>query len=101
MGHIGKFIEPVFKPLGFDWRMSVSVIAGLAAKEVVVSTMATLYSVGKAGQTSKGLIQKVRENVSFNSAIALLIIIMIYSPCVAAMSTFYAEIPQWAWRILL
>jgi len=99
MGHIGKFIEPVFKPLGFDWRMSVSVIAGLAAKEVVVSTMATLYSVGKAGQTSKGLIQKVRENVSFNSAIALLIIIMIYSPCVAAMSTFYAEIPQWAWRI--
>ena len=99
MGHIGKFIEPVFKPLGFDWRMSVSVIAGLAAKEVVVSTMATLYSVGNASNTSKGLIQKVRENVSFNSAIALLIIIMIYSPCVAAMSTFYAEIPQWAWRI--
>lgn len=99
MGHIGKFIEPVFKPLGFDWRMSVSVIAGLAAKEVVVSTMATLYSVGNADQTSKGLIQKVRENVSFNSAIALIIIIMIYSPCVAAMSTFYAEIPQWAWRI--
>ena len=99
MGHIGKFIEPVFKPLGFDWRMSVSVIAGLAAKEVVVSTMATLYSVGNASNTSKGLIQKVRENVSFNSAIALLIIIMIYSPCIAAMSTFYAEIPQWAWRI--
>lgn len=99
MGHIGKFIEPVFKPLGFDWRMSVSVIAGLAAKEVVVSTMATLYSVGDASQTSKGLIQKVRENVKFNSAIALIIIIMIYSPCVAAMSTFYAEVPQWAWRV--
>ncbi len=97
LGDFGKFIEPVFKPLGFDWRMSVSVIAGLAAKETVVSTMGTLYAVGNNG-SNKGLIKKVRKNIDFKAAIALIIIIMIYSPCVAAMSTFYAEVPQWIWR---
>ncbi len=96
LGDFGKFIEPVFKPLGFNWRMSVSVIAGLAAKETVVSTMGTLYAVGS--NTHKGLIKKIRKNIDFKAAIALIVIIMIYSPCVAAMSTFYAEVPQWIWR---
>ncbi len=97
IGTIGKTINPVFKPLGFDWRMTVSVIAGLAAKEVVVSTMGTLYAVGNHGNNT-GLIKKMQQNISFRAAIALVIIIMIYSPCLAAMSTFYAEVPQWAWR---
>jgi len=99
LGHIGKFIQPVFAPLGFDWRLSVATIAGLSAKEVVVSTLGTLYAMGDANETSKGLISKIRENVDFKAAIALIIIIMIYSPCLAAMGTFYAEVPQWAWRV--
>ncbi|BCD62158.1 ferrous iron transport protein B [Nitratiruptor sp. YY08-26] len=98
LGKFGKTIEPIFAPLGFDWRMSVAVISGLAAKEVVVSTLATLYAVGEADEKSSTLITKLRQNVDFKAAIALIVIIMIYSPCVAAMSTFYAEIPQWAWR---
>jgi len=98
LGKLGKIIEPVFEPLGFDWRMSVATLSGLAAKEVVVSTLATLYAVGEADETSSTLISKLRENIDFKAAIALIVIIMIYSPCVAAMSTFYAEIPQWAWR---
>ena len=97
LGKIGKAINPVFAPLGFDWRMSVSVIAGLAAKETVVSTMGTLYAVGEGGK-SNGLVKKMQENIDFKAAVALIIIIMTYSPCLAAMSTFYAEIPQWAWR---
>ncbi len=98
LGQIGKTIEPIFAPLGFDWRLSVATISGLAAKEVVVSTLATLYAVGEADERSDTLISKLRENIDFKTAIALIIIIMIYSPCVAAMSTFYAEVPQWAWR---
>ena len=97
LGTIGKAINPIFKPLGFDWRMTVSVIAGLSAKEVVVSTMGTLYAVGSGGE-NHGLVKKMRENINFKAAVALIIIIMIYSPCLAAMSTFYAEIPQWLWR---
>ncbi len=98
LGQFGKAIEPIFAPLGFDWRLSVATLSGLAAKEVVVSTLATLYAVGEADEKSSTLIQRLRENVSFKAAIALIVIIMIYSPCVAAMSTFYAEVPQWAWR---
>jgi len=98
LGQVGKAIEPVFAPLGFDWRMSVAVLSGWAAKEVVVSTLATLYSVGEADESSQTLIQKLRQNVDFKAAIALIVIIMIYSPCIAAMSTFWAEVPQWAWR---
>ncbi|BCD68023.1 ferrous iron transport protein B [Nitratiruptor sp. YY09-18] len=98
LGQFGKAIEPIFAPLGFDWRMSVATISGLAAKEVVVSTLATLYAVGEADEKSSTLIQRLRENVDFKAAIALIVIIMIYSPCVAAMSTFWAEVPQWAWR---
>ena len=97
LGTIGKAINPIFKPLGFDWRMTVSIIAGLSAKEVVVSTMGTLYAVGSGGE-NQGLVKKMRENIDFKAAVALVIIIMIYSPCLAAMSTFYAEIPQWLWR---
>jgi len=99
LGSVGKFIEPVFAPLGMDWKLSVAVVAGLSAKEVVVSTLGTLYSMGGANETNKGLIAKIRANVDFKAAIALIIIIMIYSPCLAAMGTFYAEVPQWAWRV--
>ena len=98
LGQFGKAVEPVFAPIGFDWRMSVATISGLAAKEVVVSTLATLYAVGEADETSSTLVKKLRETIDFKSAIAMIIIIMIYSPCIAAMSTFYAEVPQWAWR---
>ncbi len=98
LGMFGKAIEPIFSPLGFDWRLSVATISGLAAKEVIVSTLATLYAVGEADEHSTTLINKLRENIDFKTAIALIVIIMIYSPCIAAMSTFYAEVPQWAWR---
>ena len=98
LGQFGKMIEPVFAPFGFDWRMSVATISGLTAKEVVVSTLATLYAVGEADERNSTFIQKLRENIDFKAAVALIVIIMIYSPCVAAMSTFYAEVPQWAWR---
>ena len=97
LGTIGKAINPIFKPLGFDWRMTVATIAGLSAKEVVVSTMGTLYAVG-SGEENHGLIKKMKENIDFKAAVALIIIIMIYSPCLAAMGTFYAEVPQWLWR---
>ncbi len=97
LGRVGKMIEPIFKPLGFDWRLSVAVVSGLSAKEVIVSTLATLYAVGE--ENEKGLIQKLRENIDFKTAVALIVIIMIYSPCVAAMGTFYSEVPNWAWRL--
>ncbi len=95
LAKMGKAIEPILKPIGFDWKMSVAAISGLAAKEVVVSTLAVLYH---TNDQDEKLIDILKKNISFASAISMIILIMIYSPCLAAMSTFYAEIPQWAWR---
>ena len=99
LAKLGKMIEPITKPLDLTWREDVSLLAGLAAKEVVVSTMSVLYGVGEADETSKDLIKKIRNSLSFSAAVAMIIIIMFYSPCIAAMSTFYAEVPQWVWRL--
>jgi ferrous iron transport protein B len=97
LAKIGKIIEPVTKPLDLGWKEDVSLLAGLAAKEVVVSTMAVLY--GSSEDNSKELINKIRNTLPFTAAVAMIIFIMFYSPCLAAMATFYAEVPQWAWRI--
>ena len=95
LADLGRAIEPVLRPIGFDWKLSVAAISGLAAKEVIVSTMAVLYH---TNDQDENLADVVRQNIPFAAAVSMIILVMIYSPCLAAMSTFYAEIPQWAWR---
>ena len=92
LGEIGKFIEPIFTPLGMDWKMAVALQTGLAAKEVVVSTLGVLYSLGSdVDEENSSLIQRLHDNISFASAIAFIIIIMIYLPCLAATIVFSKE----------
>lgn len=93
LADIGKTIEPILKPIGMGWKESVALISGLAAKETVVSTMAVLYH-----SDDEKLSTTIKKQVSFATAVAMIIIVMFYSPCLAAMGTFYAEVPQWAWR---
>jgi len=99
IAHIGKAMEPIFKPLDLGWKENVALLAGLAAKETVVSTMSVLYSADNPNSTTTSLIERIRSSIPFAGAIAMIIIVMFYSPCVSAMGTFYAEVPQWAWRI--
>jgi ferrous iron transport protein B len=96
LAKIGKVIEPITRPMDLGWREDIALLSGLAAKEVVVSTMAVLY--GSSEDNSKELINKIRNTLPFSAAVAMIIFIMFYSPCLAAMATFYAEVPQWAWR---
>lgn len=98
IGQIGQAIEPIFKPMGFSWQMSVATINALAAKEVAVSTLATLYSVGE--EDENGLRSAIQKNISFASAMAFLVIVMIYSPCIAAISTFFQEVREWKYRAI-
>ena len=92
LGQIGKFIEPVFEPLGFDWKMAVAIQAGLAAKEVVVSTLGVLYSLGSnVDEQNSSLSSAIRREVSFPSAVAFIVVIMIYLPCLAASVVFTRE----------
>jgi ferrous iron transport protein B len=92
LGSIGKFSEPLFAPLGFDWKMSVALQTGLAAKEVVVSTLGVLYSLGSdVDEQSDSLSSIISKNISFASAAAFIVVIMIYLPCLAASVVFTRE----------
>ena len=92
LGRIGKFSEPLFAPLGFDWKMSVALQAGIAAKEVVVSTLGVLYALGSdVDQNSNSLMGAISKNISFPSAVAFIVVIMIYLPCFAASIVFTRE----------
>ncbi len=92
LGEIGQAIEPLFEPLGMDWKMAVALQTGLAAKEVVVSTLGVLYSLGdEVDEESSSLIQRLQEDIPFASAVAFIIIMMIYLPCLAATIVFAKE----------
>ncbi|MRT94829.1 ferrous iron transport protein B [Ancylomarina sp. 16SWW S1-10-2] len=109
IGQIGNCIAPVFYPLGFDWKMTVSILTGIAAKEVVVSTMGVLYKNGEGSdENSEGLRNNLRkqkftgsyrngEKVFDNaSALSFLIFILIYFPCIAVVATITKE-SNWKW----
>ncbi len=102
LGKIGKATEPFFAPLGFDWRMSVAIEAGLAAKEVVVSTLGVLYAQGDAvDETNGGLVSALQRNIPLPSAMAFLVFIMIYLPCFAASAVFTREAGGWKYLVYL
>jgi len=107
-GRIGRAIEPVLAPLGFDWKTSVALVAGVAAKEVVVSTMGTLYSIGDEEAlaegdeaTVKSFAERAREQSGFTpfTAFVLMLFTLLYSPCVAAIAVLKRETNGWKWPL--
>ena len=91
LGQIGKATEPFFAPLGFDWKLSVALEAGLAAKEVVVSTLGVLYNIGESDESSSSLKEILKKNIPFATAVSFIIFVMLYLPCFAASAVFTKE----------
>jgi ferrous iron transport protein B len=92
LGQVGKFIQPIFEPIGMDWKMAVALQTGLAAKEVVVSTLGVLYSLGAdVDEENESLAKVLSNNISFASAVAFIVVIMTYLPCLAASIVFTRE----------
>ncbi|MDR0983027.1 MAG: ferrous iron transport protein B [Culturomica sp.] len=101
IGKIGKSIEPVIEPLGFDWKMGISIVSGLAAKEVVVSTMGVLYNSPeeKADDNITKLSEKLKQDKnaegmpSFTPLVAygFMLFVLIYFPCVATIAAIRKE----------
>lgn len=110
IGQIGKFIQPIFEPLEFDWKMTVSIISGIAAKEVVVGTMAVLNQVQNEEDTNS-LAQKLQEqkyntgpkagHCVFNPLIALtfMLFVLIYFPCIGVVAAIKRESGAWKWAL--
>ena len=109
LGRIGQLVEPVMHPLGFDWKMSVSLLAGLPAKEIVVSTMGVLYQVddGEEISLTKKLQQesylsgpkKGQSIISIPVALAFLVFILIYFPCIGVIATIKNESGKLFWAL--
>lgn len=99
IGRLGHAIEPVVQPLGFDWKMGVSLCTGLAAKEIIVSTMGVLYGADDSGENTAMLSQKLKESVDAAGepfftplkAYCFLLFILLYMPCFAAVSAVAKE----------
>ena len=92
LGILGKFSEPFFAPLGYDWKMAVALETGLAAKEIVVATLGILYGLGdEEDEESDSLIEKIKNNIPFASAVSFIVFCMIYLPCLAASMVFARE----------
>lgn len=105
IGRIGKAIEPIMKPLGFDWKISVSLLSGMAAKEVVVSTLGVLYTGDSENQESLE-VRLLSENNADGSpvftplvVISLLLFVLIYFPCVATIAAIKEESGSWKWGL--
>ena len=124
IGYIGKAMEPVLEPLGFDWRMGVGIVAGVGAKELVVSTLGVMYapeepvaaaptddSTGEivedaanenvsetAGETR--LQKALQRSITPAAALAYMVFILLYFPCIATFIAIRRESGSWKWAIL-
>ena len=100
MGRIGHAIEPVMKPLGMDWRMSVSILASLPAKEIAVSTLSILYTGEEADEADESpLIAAMHADPSFTPLVGLvfMVFILLCFPCLATLAAIKGETGQWRW----
>jgi ferrous iron transport protein B len=113
IGQIGRFMEPAIRPLGFDWRMGISLLAGSSAKEVVISTLGVLYQADPDDIEGQALSNKLKTNTYqegnkagervFNPLVALsfMVFVLIYFPCIAVIATVRKESGRWRWALFL
>jgi len=107
IGRVGKTIEPVVRPLGFDWKVSVSLLTGMMAKEVVVSTLGVLYP--DVDNTEVALSQRLIDSVNSEGeatftplvAFSFLLFVLIYFPCIATVIAVINESHSWKWGLFL
>ena len=110
LGKLGRVIEPVMQPLGFDWKMSVALLAGLPAKEVIISTMGVLYQTNNDENTIT-LQNKLKNEIHETGKrkgqkvftgpvpLAFLVFILIYFPCIGVVATIKKESGSWKWAL--
>jgi ferrous iron transport protein B len=114
IGQIGKMIEPIMRPMGFDWKMSVSLLTGITAKEVIVSTLGVLYQADVNDKNMKNNLQQKLKEQKYQAGvlkgsnvftpltvICFLLFILIYFPCIAVMAAIRRETGTWKWSLFV
>lgn len=96
IGQIGKVIEPVIKPLGFDWKLGIGILSGIGAKELVVSTLGVLY-VNDAEADAVNLAERIP--ITPLIAFCYMVFVLIYFPCIATVVAIKQEAGSWKWAL--
>lgn len=96
IGTIGKAIEPVIKPLGFDWQLGVGLISGAGAKELVVSTLSVLYTNNADSEDTNFA---TRLGLSPLAAFCYMLFVLLYFPCIATIAAIKEESGSWKWGL--
>ena len=104
IGFVGKAMEPALKPLGFDWRMGVGIVAGVGAKELVVSTLGVMYAddepVALETNADETRLQRALiKSVTPAGALAYMVFILLYFPCIATFIAIKHETGGWKWAL--
>ena len=107
MGHAGKFIEPLVKPLGYDWKIGIAVLTSFAAREVFVGTLATIYSVGNdEEETIKNrMAAELKEDTQqplfdLASGVSLMLFYAFAMQCMSTLAIVKRETNSWKWPLL-
>jgi ferrous iron transport protein B len=97
MGHIGRFLAPVFAPLGIDWRGGIALVTGFVAKEIVVSTLGVLHQVEDT--EAAGTLEKALKSNGMTtlSALSMMVFVLLYLPCLATVTTIKQETGSYKW----
>ncbi|MBD5417541.1 MAG: ferrous iron transport protein B [Desulfovibrio sp.] len=101
-GRLGKWVEPFTRPAGFDWRTDIALIAGVAAKEAVVSTMGTAWALGEQDPDEpESLAERLASDPGWSkaTALALMLFVLLYSPCFVALVVIRQEAGSWGWMV--
>ena len=107
LGHVGRFIEPVFTPLGWDWKLSAAVVAGFPAREVVIAVLGTIYAVGDAEDNESALADRLKKATRDDGSrlftlpmvLGMLFFYAFCLQCVATVAVIYRETNGWRWPI--
>jgi ferrous iron transport protein B len=99
-GRVGHALQPVFAPLGFDWKIVTAMIGSFAAKEVFVSQMGIVYSIGDAHTAKDSLRQRLARNYSPLTALSVMLFLLVASPCMATVVVTKKESGRWRWAML-
>jgi ferrous iron transport protein B len=100
LGTIGHAIEPVIAPLGFDWRIGIGLVSSLAAREVIVGTLGTIYGVEDQGEASVELQEVLRSHLSLGAAVGLLVFFAFALQCLSTVAVVRRETAGWKWPAL-
>ncbi len=101
-GRLGKAIEPATQPVGFDWRTDIALLAGVAAKEAIVSTLGTAYAIGAQDpEDAAPLAERLKSDSNWSkaTALSLMLFVLMYSPCFVALVVIKQEAGSWGWLL--